>query len=193
LRRGPHKADSLLARLRARWPRVGAAHRLDRDTSGLVVFAKTKPALRALSAAFQSRRVHKVYVGAVAGAPGAAAGTLDAPIGKVWDGAAGFHRVQLVDEAAGGRPSRTDWAVLAAGPESTLLELTPVTGRPQQLRVHLAGAGWPLLGDALHGGAPAPRLCLHAHRLSFAHPATGESSAFSSPTPFDAAGRAILT
>ena len=188
--RGEHKQDSLITRLRETHATASVAHRLDRDTSGLLVVAKTKAALRALSMAFERRDVDKAYVAAVLGAPEADFGTVSAPIGKVQT-AEGYNRIAIVDEAAGGRPARTDWAVLERRDDgTTLLSLQPVTGRAQQLRVHCASLGIPILGDALHGSpdavARAPRLCLHAARLSFAHPALGETVAFEAEAPFAA-------
>ena len=110
--RQPHKADCLVARLASTRPELGVAHRLDRDTSGVCVLAKTKAALRTLGKAFQAREVRKTYVGAVSGTP-AADGAVDAAIGKV-PTPEGFNRVALLDEASGGRPSVTRYEVLEA-------------------------------------------------------------------------------
>ena len=132
--RGAHKADCLVSRLRATIGEdVGVPHRLDRDTSGLMVFSKTKAALRGLSMAFQAREVKKLYVGAVLGRPEHTFGTVDAPIGKV-PTPAGYRRVALLDEGAGGRASRTNWALLEDRGSTSILSLEPVTGRAQQLR-----------------------------------------------------------
>ena len=188
--RGDHKQDSLITRLRAtRGASTTLAHRLDRDTSGLVVAAKTKRALRSLSMAFEAREVEKSYVGAVLGWPEATFGTVDEPIGKVKTDA-GHNRVAVVAEADGGRRSRTNWALLEKRDDgSSLLSLQPVTGRSQQLRVHCALIGLPLLGDALHGteeaSGRAPRLCLHAARLSLDLPTAGPMT-FEAEAPFAA-------
>ena len=185
--RQPHKADSLISRVRAtHGDAVGVAHRLDRDTSGVCVLAKTKAALRALSIMFQERQVNKTYVGAVAGVP-AAEGVIDGAIGKILT-PEGYNRVALVSEAEGGRAATTAYRVLDTAGDSSLLELEPKTGRAHQLRVHLASIGHPLLGDALHGGAAHGRLCLHSAKLAFAHPSSKISVAFESPAPFDATG-----
>jgi tRNA pseudouridine32 synthase/23S rRNA pseudouridine746 synthase len=185
--RQPHKHDSLISRVRAtHGDAVGVAHRLDRDTSGVCVLAKTKAALRALSIQFQERRVTKTYVGAVAGVPDVE-GVIDEAIGKVMT-AEGHHRVALLSEAAGGRAASTKYRVLDTASDSSLLELAPRTGRAHQLRVHLAAIGHPLLGDALHGGAAHERLCLHSAKLAFEHPSSKVPVAFESPAPFDATG-----
>ena len=185
--RQPHKHDSLISRIQmTHGDAVGVAHRLDRDTSGVCVLAKTKAALRALSIQFQERRVTKTYVGAVAGVPDGE-GVIDEAIGKVMT-AAGHNRITLMSEAAGGRAATTAYRVLETAEHSALLALEPRTGRAHQLRVHLAAIGHPLLGDALHGGAAHERLCLHSARLAFAHPSSNAPVAFESPAPFDATG-----
>ena len=185
--RQPHKADSLISRIKmTHGDAVGVAHRLDRDTSGVCVLAKTKAALRALSIQFQDRQVNKTYVGAVAGVPDDA-GVIDGAIGKILT-PEGYNRVALLSEAEGGRAATTAYRVLETAGDSSLLELEPKTGRAHQLRVHLASIGHPLLGDALHGGAAHERLCLHSARLAFEHPSTKRPVAFESPAPFDATG-----
>ena len=187
--RQPHKADSLISRIKmTHGDAVGVAHRLDRDTSGVCVLAKTKAALRSLSMAFQERQVNKTYVGAVAGVPDVE-GVIDGAIGKILM-PEGYNRVALVSEAEGGRAATTAYRVLDTAGDSSLLELAPKTGRAHQLRVHLASIGHPLLGDALHGGAAHERLCLHSARLAFDHPSTRVPVAFESGAPFDATGGA---
>ena len=187
--RQPHKADSLISRVRStHGDDIGVAHRLDRDTSGVCVLAKTKAALRALSIAFQERQVNKTYVGAVAGVPDAT-GVIDGAIGKILT-PEGYNRVALVSEAEGGRAATTAYRVLDTAGDSSLLELAPRTGRAHQLRVHLSSIGHPLLGDALHGGKAGDRLCLHSARLAFEHPSSRVPVAFESGAPFDATGAA---
>mmetsp|Transcript_3192 Transcript_3192/g.4427 ORF Transcript_3192/g.4427 Transcript_3192/m.4427 type:complete len:258 (-) Transcript_3192:59-832(-) len=164
------KQDSLLLRLRRELDAkdLHAAHRLDRDTSGLIAFGRTKSAHRALSISFQKREVQKTYIGRVLGFPPTDAGIIDVPIGRsVAKG--GAYAV-----ATDGRPSISRYETLARDEHTTLLSLVPVTGRTQQLRIHLAYLGIPLLGDTIHGmevsDSAASRLCLHATRLEFDDP-----------------------
>jgi len=140
---------------------------------------------RLLSRAFAERRVDKRYEAVVAGrfAAVGADGVIALPLGADWPN----RPMQKVDPEHG-RPSTTRWRVLAAGEDSTRLELEPVTGRSHQLRVHLLALGHPILGDALYAPPPvrdrAPRLLLHARSLRLAHPATGELLAFDSTPSF---------
>jgi tRNA pseudouridine32 synthase / 23S rRNA pseudouridine746 synthase len=176
---GPEKADCLIARLQHRWPGARVVHRLDRDTSGVLVVARDAATHRALSMQFEARQTAKEYEALAAGHPPRDSGEIDLPIRKDLVNTP----LQIVDFAHG-RPSVTRWRVLErlTGPDRTRFRLEPVTGRSHQLRVHLKAIGHPILGDELYAPpevhAMAPRLCLHASRLEFAHPATGQRVAF---------------
>jgi len=174
-----------------------AVHRLDRDTSGLLVLARTIAARTNLGRAFESRAVRKRYEAIVHGLPPRDAGEIVLPLAP--DPTA--PPKQRVDPIAG-RPARTRWRLLARGhvagtgvslpaPETTLLALEPTTGRSHQLRVHLAWLGMPIVGDRLYGpGVPAaPRLLLHAARLELPHPADGRRLVLTAARPFDLAPR----
>lgn len=181
--RGEDKQDCLSARAQRLWPDARVVHRLDMATSGLVVMARGPQMQRALSRAFAEREVAKRYVAVVAGRPSPDAGTIDLPLAADWP----RRPLQKVD-LAHGRPSVTHWRVLAREGPDTRLELEPVTGRSHQLRVHLLALGHPILGDTLYAPpevqARAPRLLLHACRLAFAHPATGDALVLESAAPF---------
>ena len=155
--------EALRARKRGA-ARLWVVHRLDAPTSGVLVFAKTREAAAALSAAFAEGRVEKEYLARVAGVPSAPRGTIDLAIATV-------GRRANVDPA--GRPARTDWELVASDEQGAVLRLRPRTGRMHQLRVHLAAIGHPIRGDRAYGGPPAPRLMLHAERLVVPHPRTG--------------------
>lgn len=147
-------------------------HRLDRDTSGLILLARDAGTHRALSAAFAERRVRKTYLARVEGLPVARGGWIDQPLARL---ASRPPRYGVVPVAGGGKPALTRWRLLERGPCSSLVVLQPHTGRSHQLRVHLAALGHPVLGDPLYGDpAAAPRLQLHAAGLRFRHPVTGE-------------------
>ena len=151
--------------------RPGIVHRLDKDTSGLIIVAKNDAAHVALSRQLKERRVEKTYVALVEGRVRPAEGVIDAPLGR--------HPVQRKKQAvvARGREARTRYRVLREIDGRSLLEVRPETGRTHQIRVHLASIGHPITGDALYGrGAPPGlrRQFLHAQRLAFAHPRTGE-------------------
>jgi len=182
---GPEKADCLIARLAVRFPGARVVHRLDRDTSGVLVVALDADAHRALSMQFERRETGKTYVALAAGHPPKDAGEIDLPIRKDLVNTP----LQVVDFVHG-RPSVTRWNLRAKldDPARTRFELLPVTGRSHQLRVHLLAIGHPILGDDLYAPpevrAMAPRLCLHAERLSFVHPGTSSRVEFAAPAPF---------
>jgi len=172
---------------------VVLVHRLDRETSGVTVLARTKAAAAALSEAFRVGGPEKTYLALCARAPAPPAGRLEAAIGKD-PRRAGLRRV-----AAGGDAAATRYRTLAVG-EGTgtaLVEARPETGRTHQLRVHLAHLGAPLLGDPKYGGprmvgpVSVPRVMLHARRLELAHPVTGAPLAFEAPVPADLAEVAL--
>lgn len=157
--------------------RPGLVHRLDRDTSGLLAVAKTQAALSRLSQHFQRRLVEKRYVAVVGGRVEADALRFDAPIGRDPDARPAWR------VAEDGRPAETRLRVLERRGRRTLVELEPVTGRTNQLRIHCAHAGHAIVGDRLYAGAEHSRLCLHAARLGFRHPATNERVEFESAPP----------
>jgi tRNA pseudouridine32 synthase/23S rRNA pseudouridine746 synthase len=148
--RGPHLADSLLTRLRQQWPKAQLVHRLDRDTSGLVLLVLDPDLHRALSQLFAERLVRKSYRADVLGVPAQPAGSIHLPLAR--------HSRQppLYGPNPAGKPAHTDWHLLEARAGWSRLELQPHTGRSHQLRAHLAAIGHPILGDPLYG-APAGR------------------------------------
>ncbi len=182
---GPEKADCLIARLQGRWPGARVVHRLDRDTSGVLVVARDAATHRALSMQFERRETSKRYVALAAGHPPKDSGEIDLPIRKDLVNTP----LQVVDFVHG-RPSVTRWSVVErlASPARSRFSLEPVTGRSHQLRVHLLAIGHPILGDDLYAPPDvrtmAPRLCLHAEHLEFTHPASGARVAFRAPIPF---------
>lgn len=164
-------------------------HRLDRDTSGVILAAKTKPAAGFLGKALQMRRFRKTYLALVAAAPEPRGGTIDAPLARHEIGRESYMRVVAFD-APGAQGSQSRYRTLAASEDGALVELEPLTGRMHQLRVHMAHIGRPLIGDVRYGGAltvagrAAPRLMLHAARLSFPHPDGGVTTV-EAPAPAD--------
>jgi 23S rRNA pseudouridine1911/1915/1917 synthase len=168
-------------------PRAGIVHRLDKDTSGLMVVARTRQAMDRLVAQIAAREVTRQYL-ALAHRPwqGPARRRVEAPIGR---DPRNRLRMAVVDlERHGGKPAATVFQLLAAGDAGCGLLCTLETGRTHQIRVHAAHLGHPLVGDALYGGAPAgglARQALHAFRLAFAHPVTGATLAFHASPPAD--------
>ena len=174
-----HTLDDLLwAFARSNGKRPELAHRLDRDTSGVIVAAKTKPAAGFLGKALQAKRLQKTYLALVSAAPEPRAGTIDAPLRRQEIGREAYMRVVDAD-AEGAQASVSRYRTLAASDQAALVELQPLTGRMHQLRVHMAHIGRPLLGDVRYGGVltaagrAAPRLMLHAAALDLPHPEGG--------------------
>lgn len=199
-----HPGGTLVNALLARYPRLtagrgeggaetrpGIVHRLDRDTSGLILVAKSEKARRALQQQFKERRVHKAYLALLAGHLQPAWGRIEAPIGR------DPHHRQRMAVLLGGREAVTEYHVLeqfapkarpAAGNYS-LVKAEPRTGRTHQIRVHFASIGHPVVGDAVYGHRrvrlPVPRQFLHAQQLGFKHPLTGQRVELEAPLPED--------
>ena len=154
-------------------------HRLDRETSGLLVFAKSEATKRSLQAQFEARTVERVYVALVRGKVRREAGTLESRL--VEDKSLRVHPTSSPE----GKTAITSYRVIGHGQDTTLLELSLGTGRRRQIRVQLAAIGHPIVGDREHGGPSGPfrRLCLHAKRLGFVHPTTGKPMRFDSAAP----------
>ena len=157
--------------------RPGIVHRLDKETSGLIVVAKTHPALESLKEQFAERRVQKAYLAVVAGVIDEDEGAIDAPIGR--DPA----RPRRMTVRAEGRTAETEFRVLHRTEATTLVVVFPRTGRTHQVRVHLRYTGHPVLGDGLYGTGLQERLLLHAWRLEFTHPVSGVRVRFEAPVP----------
>lgn len=165
-------------------------HRLDRDTSGVILTAKTKPAAGFLGKAMMGRRFRKTYLAIVVpGAPEPRTGLIEAPLRRVEEGREAHMRVCEPDHVDA-ETARSRYRTLAEGAGCALVELRPETGRMHQLRVHLASIGRPIVGDVRYGGAlmlggvPVPRLMLHAAALEFPHP-DGETKRIEAPAPDD--------
>lgn len=166
--------------------RLGLVHRLDKDTSGVLMIAKTVPAQIALSRQFHDRRVKKVYSAFVEGVPEAKKGVITAPIGR---SAKQPHRMAI---SSSGRPSETAFEVEATYKEVSQVTLYPKTGRTHQIRVHLAAIGHPIVGDQSYGAKTSwaerfgiKRTLLHAFRLELHHPTTGKKVSYEAPWPAD--------
>ncbi len=176
--RGPDKQDCVVSRFRARFPGCidqPAVHRLDMDTSGLMVLARTREAHRHLSLQFQQRRVHKVYIALLEGVVQGSHGTIRLAFRLDPD-----NRPRQVRDPVHGKPGVTRWRVLAREDGRTRVEFEPLTGRTHQLRLHaLHGLGCAIVGDRLYGaGVRSGEMLLHATELGFAHPATGRRLVF---------------
>ena len=162
--------------------RPGIVHRIDRDTSGLIIAAKNDRAHLALAAQLQDHTLARVYEAVAVGSLKEDSGTVDAPIGRH-----PVDRKKMAVDRKNGRPAVTHWSVLARYPGYTRVECRLETGRTHQIRVHMASIGHPLLGDVVYGNKkPFPGLagqCLHAKRLRFLHPSTGEPVEVECPLP----------
>ncbi len=179
---GADKKDSLITRLNLVYPTARIVHRLDWETSGLMVIALNAASHRALSIQFQERQTEKTYIAVVHGHLAEECGSVDAPLAADWND----KPRQIV--TPDGRPSLTHWRCLGFAGDTSRVELKPVTGRSHQLRVHMLHLGHPMLGDGLYAPpavlAAAPRLLLHAAELGFTHPGSGERMLHRSEVPF---------
>ncbi|WP_343562722.1 pseudouridine synthase [Kiloniella sp. b19] len=185
--RAEDNKDSVALRLAEIYPDVLTVHRLDMDTSGLMVFARSKDIHRALSIAFQNKLVNKRYVSLVYGKVEQERGEIDLPLRCDWPN----RPLQMVDHDLG-KKALTRWQLCAheerQGEPVSRIDLVPITGRSHQLRVHMKELGYSILGDPFYATGKAlelsERLCLHASLLSFVHPVTGEEMTFQDPAPF---------
>ncbi|SHI76349.1 pseudouridine synthase [Wenxinia saemankumensis] len=180
--KGEHLADCLLARVQEAFPTALLVHRLDRDTSGVMVFALTPHAQRHLGLQFEKRQTKKVYVARVFGELAERTGTVDLPLAVDWPN----RPKQRVDHEAG-REAITDWRVVRARDGESRVRLMPRTGRSHQLRVHMAEIGHPILGDPFYAEGAArehPRLMLHSETLQFRHPDGGQGTRVTAKAPF---------
>jgi RluA family pseudouridine synthase len=191
-----HTLDELLwafARSSGNRPRL--VHRLDRDTSGVLLTARTKPAAGFLGKALMAKRFRKTYLAIVApGAPELKGGVIEAPLRREMQGREAYMRV-CPPHHPDAETAVTRYRTLASSPDAALVELSPETGRMHQLRVHMASIGRPIAGDVRYGGAltlgghAVPRLMLHAAALSFPHP-DGGTRRVEAPLPDDMAALA---
>lgn len=180
--RGEHLADCLLSRVQAAFPEALLVHRLDRDTSGIMVFALTPHAQRHLGLQFEKRQVKKTYVARVWGRVEEKTGTVDLPLIVDWP-----NRPRQKVDFDKGKSALTDWRVVKYEENATRVRLFPKTGRSHQLRVHMREIGHPILGDPFYAEGEArnaPRLMLHAESLRLRHPDGGVGMNFSAKCPF---------
>ncbi len=185
--RGEDKQDCLWRRVQLNFPTARIVHRLDYATSGVMVLALNPASHRHLSIQFQERKTAKTYQAIVAGLlqqeKQQTSGTVDQPMRCDWDN----RPLQIIDHEQG-KAAQTHWRILEPLDNATRVELTPITGRSHQLRVHMQFLGHPILGDRFYAApehiARSERLLLHAQTLSFSHPITGKALSFSSKVPF---------
>ncbi|MEK6215875.1 MAG: RluA family pseudouridine synthase, partial [Boseongicola sp.] len=180
--KGAHLADCLIARVQAAYPEALLVHRLDRDTSGVMVFALSRHAQRHLGLQFEKRQVRKTYVARIWGKLGERTGTVDLPLIVDWE-----NRPRQMVDHENGRSAVTDWKVVRSSEAESRVRLYPKTGRSHQLRVHMKAIGHPILGDPFYAEGAArdfERLMLHSEQLRFRHPDGGAGVSFTAKTPF---------
>ena len=180
--KGEHLADCLMARVKAVFPTALLIHRLDRDTSGVMIFGLTPHAQRHLGLQFEKRQTKKTYIARVAGEMTQKTGTVDLPICVDWENR---PRQKICHEA--GRAAQTDWRVQSFDGTSTRVRLMPLTGRSHQLRVHMLSLGHPILGDPFYATGEAldhPRMMLHSETFQFRHPDGGQGTRITAKAPF---------
>jgi len=180
--KGEHLGDCLIARVQAAFPGALLVHRLDRDTSGVMIFAATPHAQRHLGLQFEKRQTKKAYIARVFGRLEPKTGTVDLPLIVDWPN----RPLQMVCHETG-KEAQTDWKVLKATDEESRVRLFPKTGRSHQLRVHMLALGHPILGDPFYASGEAlahSRLMLHAEELRLRHPDGGKGMRFFAKAPF---------
>ncbi|MEO9895423.1 MAG: pseudouridine synthase [Paracoccaceae bacterium] len=181
--KGPELADCLISRVQTVFPHALLVHRLDRDTSGVMIFGLSPHAQRHLGLQFEKRQMKKTYVARVWGRVGEDTGTVDLPLCVDWP-----NRPKQHVNYEKGKASVTDWKVLRReADDTTRMRLMPQTGRSHQLRVHMLEIGHPILGDPFYAEGPAgdyPRLMLHAEELRLRSPADGRGVRVRAKTPF---------
>ena len=180
--KGPNLTDCLIARVQSVFPTALLIHRLDRDTSGVMVFALTPHAQRHLGLQFEKRQTKKTYVARVWGEMAEKTGTVDLPLIVDWSN----RPKQMVDHE-NGKQAVTDWRVMRSSSNETRVRLMPRTGRSHQLRVHMLAIGHPILGDPFYATDAArdhSRLMLHSETLQFRHPDGGKGMRITAKCPF---------
>ena len=180
--KGEHLSDCLIARVQAVWPQALLVHRLDRDTSGVMVFGLTAHAQRFLSRQFELRAAKKTYIARVWGRLTPKTGRVDLPLIVDWP-----NRPRQHVDHENGKAAVTDWRVLRDTAQESRVRLMPKTGRSHQLRVHMLALGHPILGDPFYAEGEArahPRLMLHSEELRIKHPDSGRMMKFRAPAPF---------
>lgn len=180
--KGEHLSDCLIARVQAVFPQALLVHRLDRDTSGVMIFALSPHAQRHLGLQFEKRMTRKSYVARVWGVPQEKSGLIDLPLIVDWPNR---PRQMVCHET--GKPAQTEWKMLRHDGQTARIRLHPRTGRSHQLRVHMLALGHPILGDPFYATGPArdfPRLMLHSEELRFKHPDGGRSMKVRAKAPF---------
>ncbi|MCA0041906.1 RluA family pseudouridine synthase [Celeribacter litoreus] len=180
--KGEHLADCLMSRIQSVFPEALLIHRLDRDTSGVMIFALTPHAQRHIGLQFEKRQTKKTYVAVVHGKIAEKTGTVDLPLIVDWPN----RPKQMVDHE-NGKQAITDWRVVRYADNQTRVRLMPKTGRSHQLRVHMLAIGHPIMGDPFYAtgeARDAPRLMLHAEQLRLRHPDGGAGLSFTAKCPF---------
>ncbi len=179
----PSLWDCVEYRARQTWPTAGMCHRLDKDTSGVLVLALNKPAHGRIGSQFEHRKTTKSYIARVAGIIEGDSGLIDLPLATDW-----LNKPRQRVDHDHGRSAQTEWHVIEREVSATRVRLIPLTGRTHQLRVHMKAIGHVILGDAFYADgealAAADRLQLHAAELGFTHPTTGVFTTYVAPTPF---------
>jgi len=180
--KGEHLADCLAARVQAAFPGALVIHRLDMDTSGVLIMARNKDAQANIGKQFERRKTRKVYIADIWGAPAESSGLVDLPLRCDWDNR---PRQMMCHEQ--GKPAQTRWEIIGQHERGARVKLEPITGRTHQLRVHMQALGFPILGDCFYAHEQAQnaakRLHLHAQSLTLHHPDGGDLITFE-----DAAG-----